>query len=47
MTLHVIARLYGREAAEALAIGTEYEWHSDPSWDPFAKLHGLAADGDQ
>ena len=41
MTLHVIARLYGNEAAEKLANMTEYEWHRDPSWDPFAKLHGL------
>lgn len=41
MTLHVIARLYGKAAAEGLANGTEYDWHQDPNWDPFAKLHGL------
>ncbi|MBI3734914.1 DJ-1/PfpI family protein [Candidatus Sumerlaeota bacterium] len=42
MTLHVIERLYGTQTAESLANGTEYEWHRDPAWDPFAKLHGLA-----
>lgn len=41
MSLHVIQRLYGMEAAERLAANTEYEWHRDPSWDPFAELHGL------
>jgi len=41
MSLHVIARLYGPEAAEKLANMTEYEWHRDSDWDPFAELHGL------
>ncbi len=41
MTLHVVARLFGKEAAERLANETEYEWHRDPSWDPYAELHGL------
>jgi transcriptional regulator GlxA family with amidase domain len=41
MTLHVVARLYGKPAAERLANRTEYEWHRDPSWDPFAELQGL------
>ncbi len=41
MTLHVIERLYGEESADRLANLTEYEWHRDPSWDPFAALHGL------
>ena len=41
MTLHVVERLFGKQAAEGLANGTEYEWHRDPSWDPFAELHGL------
>jgi len=41
MTLHVIERLYGEDTAQRLADMTEYEWHRDPSWDPFAKLHGL------
>ncbi len=42
MSLHVIQRLYGEKAAERLAAATEYEWHRDPSWDPFAELHGLS-----
>lgn len=41
MSLAVMAKLFGHEAAEAIAIGTEYEWHKDPKWDPFAKLAGL------
>ncbi len=41
MALHVIARLFGDETAERLAQGTEYEWHRDPAWDPFAAKAGL------
>lgn len=41
MTLHAIARLFGQATADDLANGTEYEWHRDPSWDPFARAHGL------
>ena len=41
MTLHVVERLFGKQAAEGLANGTEYEWHRDHSWDPYAELHGL------
>jgi transcriptional regulator GlxA family with amidase domain len=41
MTLAVIARIVGAEAAERIAIRMEYDWHRDPSWDPFAKIHGL------
>ncbi len=41
MALAVIARLSGPETSEALAVATEYEWHRDASWDPFAKVHGL------
>ena len=44
MSLHVIARLYGDSLATRLANSAEYEWHRDPSWDPFAKLHGLVAE---
>ncbi|HAC89576.1 MAG TPA: DJ-1/PfpI family protein [Planctomycetaceae bacterium] len=44
MSLHVIARLYGDTMATRLANIAEYEWHRDPSWDPFAKLHGLVAE---
>jgi transcriptional regulator GlxA family with amidase domain len=41
MALAVMARLYGAETAEAIAIAMEYEWHRDANWDPFAKIHGL------
>jgi len=41
MALAVIARLWGEPLAERLALATEYEWHRDASWDPFAKAHGL------
>lgn len=39
MTLHVIERFFGVKTAERLANVTEYEWHRDASWDPFADLH--------
>jgi transcriptional regulator GlxA family with amidase domain len=41
MALAQIAHLYGQEAADQVAIGMEYDWHRDASWDPFAKVHGL------
>jgi transcriptional regulator GlxA family with amidase domain len=41
MALAVMARLYGAEAAEKIAIAMEYDWHRDANWDPFAKIHGL------
>jgi len=41
MALAVMARLYGAETAEQIAIAMEYEWHRDAGWDPFAKIHGL------
>jgi len=37
MALAVIARLWGEERAEQIAIGTEYEWHRDADVDPFVK----------
>ena len=46
MALAVIARLYGAERAEQIAIATEYSWHRDADDDPFAKyLGGGAAAG--
>ena len=41
MALAVIADMAGVEVAEEIALVTEYEWHRDPSWDPFAAKHGL------
>ena len=37
MALAVIERLFGSERAEQIAVLTEYEWHRDPSWDPFVQ----------
>ena len=42
MSLAVMAKMFGQEAAEAIAIGTEYDWHQDPKWDPFSDLAGLS-----
>lgn len=39
MALALIERIAGTETAEKLANGTEYEWHRDSSWDPFAALY--------
>lgn len=38
MALHVVQRLYGEKVAQQIADGTEYEWHRDSTWDPFAKF---------
>jgi putative intracellular protease/amidase len=43
MALAIIARLFGEESAEAIAIGTEYTWHRDSTVDPFvAHLNEMA-----
>ncbi|MEM9044827.1 MAG: DJ-1/PfpI family protein [Pseudomonadota bacterium] len=41
MALAAAAHLFGQEAAEWVAEGTEYEWHRDSDWDPFAVSSGL------
>ena len=41
MTLAAIAHLFDTDTAKEIAEGTEYEWHDDAGWDPFAKLSGL------
>jgi transcriptional regulator GlxA family with amidase domain len=41
MSLAVIGKLLGQETAEQVATWTEYEWHENSRWDPFAKIHGL------
>jgi putative intracellular protease/amidase len=38
MALHVIERLYGTQAAEGIADGTEYQWHRDADNDPFVRF---------
>jgi transcriptional regulator GlxA family with amidase domain len=41
MALAVIAKRFGEETSKNLAVATEYEWHRNADWDPFAKIHGL------
>jgi transcriptional regulator GlxA family with amidase domain len=41
MALAVVERIAGAQTAEMLATATEYEWHRDAGWDPFARVHGL------
>jgi transcriptional regulator GlxA family with amidase domain len=41
MALAVIAKLVGPQVSDSLAVATEYDWHRDANWDPFAKVHGL------
>ena len=41
MALHLVERLAGADMANLTAQYTEYDWHRDPSWDPFARLAGL------
>ena len=42
MSLAVMAKIFGEDVAETIAIGTEYDWHRDPNWDPFSSLAGLS-----
>ncbi|RUP51256.1 ThiJ/PfpI [Jimgerdemannia flammicorona] len=39
--LHILEHLNGKEYAQMRADVAEYEWHSDPSFDPFAEKAGL------
>ena len=41
MALAIVVEFFGAARAEALRVATEYDWHRDPTWDPFARLHGL------
>lgn len=41
MALHLVERLAGAPMANLTARTTEYDWHRDPGWDPFAKQAGL------
>lgn len=41
MTLALIAHLHGDEVAVEVADRVEYDWHRDPTWDPFAVKNGL------
>lgn len=41
MALAVAADLFGVDAARQMAEESEYIWHEDSNWDPFAKKAGL------
>jgi transcriptional regulator GlxA family with amidase domain len=41
MALAVIAGLFGEKTSTDVALATEYEWHRDAGWDPFARAHNL------
>jgi len=41
MSLALIAEITDLDTATQVAIWSEYEWHQDPDWDPFAAIHGL------
>lgn len=41
MALGAIALMHDYATAEKVAVWSEYEWHKDKDWDPFAKTHGL------
>ena len=41
MALGLIEKIFDKETSLQIARAAEYEWHSDKSWDPFAKLAGL------
>lgn len=43
MALASAAHLFGQEAAEWMAEGSEYEWYQKPDWDPFAERSGLVS----
>ena len=42
MSLAVIARFFGVDAARMIAASTEYEWNEDPERDPFARFANTA-----
>ena len=41
MALRLVERLAGADMANLTAQYTEYDWHRDPGWDPFARQAGL------
>jgi len=42
MAAALLADLFGEVAADSATTRSELEVHEDASWDPFAKIHGLA-----
>ncbi|KAF4610314.1 hypothetical protein D9613_010619 [Agrocybe pediades] len=42
MVFAFMAHVYGEETSKKVADYIEYERHTDPSWDPYADIYGLA-----
>jgi transcriptional regulator GlxA family with amidase domain len=42
MAAALLADLFGQDVADSATTRSELEVHHDASWDPFAKIHGLA-----
>jgi transcriptional regulator GlxA family with amidase domain len=42
MAAALLADLFGKDVADSATTRSELEVHEDASWDPFAKIHGLA-----
>lgn len=42
MAAALLADLFGKDVAQRVTTRAELEVREDPSWDPFAKVHGLA-----
>jgi transcriptional regulator GlxA family with amidase domain len=42
MAAALLADLFGKDVARRATTRAELEVHEDASWDPFAKIHGLA-----
>jgi transcriptional regulator GlxA family with amidase domain len=42
MAAALLANLFGKDVAQRATTRAELDVHEDPSWDPFAKIHGLA-----
>jgi transcriptional regulator GlxA family with amidase domain len=42
MAAALLADLFGKDVAHSATTRSELEVHADASWDPFAKIHGLA-----
>lgn len=41
MALALIAEITDLDTAKQVATWSEYEWHQNPDWDPFAAIHDL------
>jgi hypothetical protein len=41
--LGFIEEIYGTDFAWTIANNNEYNWNSDPSWDPYSKLFNVTS----